>query len=285
MVRRAIRRAVCCCVLQGVACECLTCINVRIKLSQFPFHTFSSGFLSHSANGPAPRMSPKLFDHRNTHIEVGRAPMNPPTSFNAIPGQDDLAAVTRDLSFHPSTASGTLKALTADQIEQFNRDGYLKPFRIFTDAEIAELREYFDRLLARYTAEGKDSYSISSAHLRHGRVWDVLTNPRIVALVSDLLGPSVVAWGSHFFCKMPRDGKTVELASGRELLAAHALEGRHRVAGDRRCRSRQRGYEVHPRHARARRTSRTRSARPTRATCSTRPCPKSRNTASRCTSN
>jgi ectoine hydroxylase-related dioxygenase (phytanoyl-CoA dioxygenase family) len=99
--------------------------------------------------------------------------------------------------------------LTPEQIERFNRQGYLKPFRIFSESEIANLRNYFTDLLARYVAEGKDSYSISSAHLRHGRVWDVLTNPRIVALVSDLLGPSVVAWGSHFFCKMPGDGKTV----------------------------------------------------------------------------
>ena len=28
-------------------------------------------------------------------------------------------------------------------------------------------------------------------------------------MVSDLLGPSVIAWGSHFFCKMPGDGKRV----------------------------------------------------------------------------
>lgn len=134
--------------------------------------------------------------------------MNPPTTFNAIPGQDDLAAVQRDLSFHPSTTSAP-KVLTLEQIASFNRDGYLMPFRIFSEAEITDIRMYFDRLLAKYLAEGKDSYSISSAHLRHGRVWDILTNPRIVAIVSDLLGPSVVAWGSHFFCKMPGDGKTV----------------------------------------------------------------------------
>jgi non-haem Fe2+, alpha-ketoglutarate-dependent halogenase len=134
--------------------------------------------------------------------------VNPPTSYNAIPGQDDLAAVARDLSFHPSI-NATPKVLTREQIDRFNREGYLKPFRIFSGAEIADLRAYFDGLLAKYLAEGKDSYSISSAHLRHGRVWDVLTNPRIVAIVADLLGPSVVAWGSHFFCKMPRDGKTV----------------------------------------------------------------------------
>ena len=135
--------------------------------------------------------------------------MNPPISFSAIPGQDDLASVARDLSFHPSAAPADPKVLAPAQIDRFNREGYLKPFRIFSDAEVADLRSYFDRLLARYVAEGKDSYSISSAHLRHGRVWDVLTNPRVVAIVSDLLGPSVVAWGSHFFCKMPNDGKTV----------------------------------------------------------------------------
>jgi len=134
--------------------------------------------------------------------------VNAPTTFNAIPGQDDLSSVNRDLSFHPSSNTSP-KVLTQEQIARFNREGYLKPFRIFTDSEIAEMRAYFDQLLAKYVAEGKDSYSISSAHLRHGRVWDVLTNPRVVALVSDLLGPSVVAWGSHFFCKMPRDGKSV----------------------------------------------------------------------------
>ncbi len=134
--------------------------------------------------------------------------MNAPITFNAIPGQDELTAVDRDLTFHPSTNTSP-SLLTVEQIASFNRDGYLKPFRIFNADEMAYLRGYFDKLLAQYAAEGKDSYSISSAHLRHGCVWDVLTNPRIVQIVTDLIGPSVVAWGSHFFCKMPADGKTV----------------------------------------------------------------------------
>ena len=57
--------------------------------------------------------------------------------------------------------------------------------------------------------EVRRSYSISSAHLRYGRVYDILTHPRIVAYVRDILGENVVAWGSHFFCKMPHDGKAV----------------------------------------------------------------------------
>ena len=134
--------------------------------------------------------------------------MNPPTTFRAVLGTDELAEIPRDLSFHPCTNPAP-KVLAREQIDRFNRDGYLMPFRIFSEAEVADIRRYFDALLARYVAEGKDSYSISSAHLRHGQVWDVLTNPRVVAIVADLLGPSVVAWGSHFFCKMPNDGKTV----------------------------------------------------------------------------
>lgn len=131
-----------------------------------------------------------------------------PTAFKTIPGQDELADIPRDLSFHPSTTR-TPTVLSVEQVERFNREGYLKPLRIFDAAEIAEIRRYFDALLAKYVAEGKDSYSISSAHLRHGKVFDVLTNRRVVAIVSDLIGPSVVAWGSHFFCKMPGDGKRV----------------------------------------------------------------------------
>jgi len=134
--------------------------------------------------------------------------MAPPISFRAIPGQDELSEIPRDLSFHPCSNDAP-QVLAPEQIERFNRDGYLKPIRIFGDSEIAGIRRYFDGLLAQYAAEGKDSYSISSAHLRHPEVWDILTDERIVKVVSDLLGPSIIAWGSHFFCKMPGDGKRV----------------------------------------------------------------------------
>ena len=34
-------------------------------------------------------------------------------------------------------------------------------------------------------------------------------NPRILALVEDLIGPDFVCWGTHYFCKMPHDPKAV----------------------------------------------------------------------------
>ena len=127
---------------------------------------------------------------------------------NFLPTAEDLHRVERDLRFHPSTVSNP-RTLTPDEIARFNRDGYLKPIRIFPTAEITDIRRYFDDLLARTLAAGRDSYSISTAHLAHARVYDLLTDPRLVARVQDLLGENVVAWGSHFFCKMPGDGKRV----------------------------------------------------------------------------
>jgi non-heme Fe2+,alpha-ketoglutarate-dependent halogenase len=128
--------------------------------------------------------------------------------FAITPDEKDLGQLARDLRFHPCTNTNP-RVLTPAQIEHFNKAGYIGGLRIFDAADADANRRYFDGLLARVLASGGDSYSISSAHLKYGPVYDLLTHPRIVALARDLLGDDVVAWGSHFFCKMPGDGKTV----------------------------------------------------------------------------
>ncbi len=125
-----------------------------------------------------------------------------------IPTAEALGTVARDLRFHPSTVEHP-RVLDGDRMAAFNRDGYLTGIPIFDAGEIADIRGYFDGILARTLAAGGDSYSISTAHLRYGRVYDLLAHPRIVAYIKDLLGEDVIGWGSHFFCKMPGDGKRV----------------------------------------------------------------------------
>ena len=129
-------------------------------------------------------------------------------SFNIVPEAEDLAARERDLRFHPSRTEPPM-VLTPEQVDRFNREGFVRPISVFSPDEMDAIRETFDELLRQAVAQGGDSYSISSAHLKHGAVWDLLTEPRIVAVVRDLLGPDVIGWGAHFFCKMPGDGKTV----------------------------------------------------------------------------
>lgn len=130
------------------------------------------------------------------------------SSFQITPDEGALNSLQRDLRFHPAPERAP-SILTPEQIHSYNTDGFVRPLDIYTDSEITDIRRYFDGLLENVLAAGGDSYSISTAHMKHGGVYDILTNPGLVERVSDLLGDNVVAWGSHFFCKMPGDGKAV----------------------------------------------------------------------------
>ncbi|MEN9555487.1 MAG: hypothetical protein RLZZ232_1773 [Planctomycetota bacterium] len=151
--------------------------------------------------------------------------MTATTDFKVIPEDTELERLKRDLKFHPADPAKA-KVLTREQIEGYNRDGFVRPFTAYSPDQIREVRGYFDRLLEKTIASGGNSYSISTAHMKYGGVYDILTNPVIVDHVADLLGDDVVAWGSHFFCKMPGDGRAVawhQDASYWPLSPSHAV--------------------------------------------------------------
>ena len=130
------------------------------------------------------------------------------TRFKQMPTPEDLIRMSRDLQYHP-VHNERPSVLTSAQIDRFNEQGYLKPFRIYSEAEIGAIRDEFDGMIERVMARGDHNYSIISAHLKSGMVHDIINEPRIVAYISDLLGEDVVGWGAHFFCKLPGDGKIV----------------------------------------------------------------------------
>jgi len=124
------------------------------------------------------------------------------------PSPRQLAELPRQIGFVPAT-NDSPKVLTGDQISQYNANGYLMPFDGLSKSEAMEIRAFFDGVLAAYMELGRSSYSISTAHLRFSRIYQLVQHPRLVSAVADLLGENVVCWGSHFFCKMPHDGKRV----------------------------------------------------------------------------
>lgn len=124
------------------------------------------------------------------------------------PTPEQLDVLPREVGFVPAE-NDTPKFLQPQQIAEYNERGYVMPFDGLDERETAELRAFFDGVLAAFVELGRDSYSISTAHLRFAKIYELVAHPKIVGPVSDLLGPNVVAWGSHFFCKMPKDGKRV----------------------------------------------------------------------------
>ncbi|MCG9128141.1 phytanoyl-CoA dioxygenase family protein [Candidatus Poribacteria bacterium] len=125
-----------------------------------------------------------------------------------MPTTEQLDEMGRVLKFFPSDTKHP-DTLSIQQISEFNRLGYINKIKIFNETEIDQHRQYFDSLLHDVLSQGGSSYSIISAHMKFGNVYDLLKHPRIVSCVRDILGEDVIGWGAHYFCKMPKDNKTV----------------------------------------------------------------------------
>ncbi|HTS19552.1 MAG TPA: phytanoyl-CoA dioxygenase family protein [Verrucomicrobiae bacterium] len=115
-----------------------------------------------------------------------------------------------DLSFQP-VATAQPRHLTQGQISFYNENGYLKPFTVYDPPHAERNRAYFDYLLAELRArnDGRDSYAINGYHGRCKGIYEMATHPAILDLVEDIVGPNIIAWATHFFCKLPGDPKHV----------------------------------------------------------------------------
>lgn len=118
--------------------------------------------------------------------------------------------IERDLSFI-NVVNPAPKRLTTAQIVHYNTEGYIRPLRVFDAAGAAANRAYFDNMMAQIQAmnDGRDQYAINGYHTRCQAIYDIVINPFILDCIEDLIGPNIVAWGTHFFCKLPHDPKKV----------------------------------------------------------------------------
>jgi non-haem Fe2+, alpha-ketoglutarate-dependent halogenase len=121
---------------------------------------------------------------------------------------DAYPELARERKFFPLGVDKPAR-LTRQQIAQYNDQGYLFPLDVFDDNEIAAVRAYFDALLPKALAAGWNSYEITNWHKSCAGLWDLVTNGRILDYIQDLLGQTLILRHSHFFAKLPGDGKRV----------------------------------------------------------------------------
>ncbi|MEM7364625.1 MAG: phytanoyl-CoA dioxygenase family protein [Pseudomonadota bacterium] len=111
-------------------------------------------------------------------------------------------------TFHP-VENETPKALTVDQLSTYNELGYVEPLHLFSHDEANAHRAYFDELLSYFTDHGRGSYDINGFHARCTPIYDIATHPTLLDYIEDLIGPNIICWGTHYFCKLPGDVKRV----------------------------------------------------------------------------
>jgi len=98
------------------------------------------------------------------------------------------------------TTERSLQRLTPEQVRQFQEQGYLKGFRVFSEAQAAGFVQKFDELAARLPPGVGPNY-VNWWHKRNRYLYDVCSTPLLLDYVEDLLGPNFFLWGSQFFAK------------------------------------------------------------------------------------
>ncbi|MFD8692531.1 chlorinating enzyme [Streptomyces sp. NPDC059651] len=105
-------------------------------------------------------------------------------------------------------------SLTPEELEQFERDGFLGPFDLYDEAEMEKhLAALRPRLLnskkSIYHGEGAASaISNYDRHLDVEFLAEHITRPEIVDRVTSVLGRNTLCWRTEFFPKYPGDEGT-----------------------------------------------------------------------------
>ena len=100
------------------------------------------------------------------------------------------------------------KVLTDEQIEQYNRDGYVYPVRAMSEEEISAATNKVETFESEYDCEAQERL-VFKAHLPFRWLNDIVRHPRILDAVEDVLGPNLLCWGTGFFQKNARDPRFV----------------------------------------------------------------------------
>jgi chlorinating enzyme len=95
-----------------------------------------------------------------------------------------------------------------EQAAFYEKEGYLKFGRIFTEPEMDALRAHVDELIAALP-EGKRPEEMDVPHFNDPWLFRYLADPRVLDVIEGFIGPDIILWSSHFIAKPKGDGKAV----------------------------------------------------------------------------
>ena len=108
-----------------------------------------------------------------------------------------------------SVQSTRASSLTSDEIEFFNREGYLVPRReLFPRPKFNALRTHFEEKIARL-AEGVSPESMDTPHFTDPKLFEWLFADEVLDMIEPLIGPDIALFSSHFIAKPAGTGRRV----------------------------------------------------------------------------
>jgi hypothetical protein len=99
--------------------------------------------------------------------------------------------------------------MTAAEVEQFRRDGYLICHRqLFSPDRFGGLAATFERILAN-RPDGKRPEDLDVPHYAYPELFQWLFSDEVLDMIEPFVGPDIALWSSHFICKPAGKGKAV----------------------------------------------------------------------------
>jgi ectoine hydroxylase-related dioxygenase (phytanoyl-CoA dioxygenase family) len=92
------------------------------------------------------------------------------------------------------------KSLTETEIAAYEREGYLAPVPVMSEAEARELRATLERIEAGMGGPLRGDLR-HKAHLLFPFLADLIRHPAILDAIEDVLGPDILCWNTNFFIK------------------------------------------------------------------------------------
>ena len=104
--------------------------------------------------------------------------------------------------------TGMPKALSFTQIEQFHDQGFLAPIDLVSEGDAGELYRKFCAVEDSCGEDVSQRFRIK-AHLPFPWLCDLIRHPRLLDVIEDIIGPTVLCWGATFFIKKPGDQRFI----------------------------------------------------------------------------
>ena len=87
--------------------------------------------------------------------------------------------------------------LRPEQVSFYHENGFLGPIDLLSQDEVAEIRRHVEEIEAKLGVKMMSRFRIK-AHLPFPFLCDLVSHPRLLDAVEDLIGPNVLCWGSSF---------------------------------------------------------------------------------------
>ena len=100
------------------------------------------------------------------------------------------------------------KGLTEPEVNKFQEDGFFFPYEVYTPEEARNLWKKFNSLEKELGEEPQNRFRIK-AQLPFPWLCDVVSHPKLLDALEDLIGPNILCWGASFFTKKANDPRFI----------------------------------------------------------------------------